>query len=90
MILIQKHHYGKDFFYPGDKESLIFLNAFPTSSGQRKCLTKIQLDILKQLGVNLIIEALIYDPAKDLTNTKPKTRKNYGKKIRRNRGNDGL
>jgi hypothetical protein len=56
MIFSPRTNYGKNFFYPCDNKAKIFLNAFPTSSGKRKCLTPIQLKILKKIGISFKIK----------------------------------
>lgn len=54
-----KHQYGKDFFYPLSIKAKKFLNAFPHSSGKRKCLTLDQMNLMKEIGMNFSIKEFI-------------------------------
>ncbi len=62
MNFCQKHHYGKDFFYPSDSNAKKFVEAFPHSSGKRKSLTRDQMHILKDVGVPFIIRESLNQP----------------------------
>jgi len=47
--------YGRDCFYPIGKNAKSFIEAFPHSSGRRKCLTLEQMRILKKIGAPIKI-----------------------------------
>lgn len=55
MNFFQKHIYGKDLFYPSNNDAKRFVEAFPTSSGKRKSLTKSQISVLKEIGISFVI-----------------------------------
>lgn len=56
MKFSSRHTYGKEYFYPSNKKAESFLTIFPHSSGKRKCLTKNQIDELKELGFKIKLE----------------------------------
>lgn len=51
MNFSHKVHYGKNLFYPINELAKRFVEAFPSSSGRRKSLTLVQLNIMKEMGV---------------------------------------
>lgn len=51
MQFYRKVNYGRELFYPIGKLSEKFINAFPGSSGKRKCLTIYQKELLEELGI---------------------------------------
>lgn len=51
MEFFSKFNYGRELFYPIGKLSTKFIDAFPGSSGKRKCLTIHQKEILEELGI---------------------------------------
>lgn len=50
MIFQLRERYGREYFYPIDKKASKFVDAFPGSSGKRKCLTRAQLEILDKIS----------------------------------------
>lgn len=56
MIFRQRTIYGKDFFYPISIDALRFVDAFPGSSGKRKCLTMTQFQLLIDVGIKLYLQ----------------------------------
>lgn len=56
MIFQTLNRYGNKRFYPIDKEASVFLKAFPNSRGERKCLSKTQLKLLKKMGMNVKVQ----------------------------------
>ncbi len=55
MDFCHKAVYGKDLFYPSNNDAKRFVEAFPSSGGKRKSLTKNQLAVLKDAGIQLVI-----------------------------------
>lgn len=63
MLFIQR---GNKYFYPLDSIATQFVEAFPSSSGKRKCLTLEQYELLKKIG------------AQPKMQEKPKEEETYG------------
>ncbi len=48
---------GRDCFYPIGRDAKSFLEAFPHSSGKRKCLTLDQMKLLRKIGTPIKVSS---------------------------------
>ncbi len=76
MIFSNKTLYGREFFYPIDKNAILLVESFPSSSGKRKCLTLAQFQLLNYLGLHPKIKPQPYMLEEEIPKRKRGAKKN--------------